>query len=72
MTKGSSTGPKASVQYVRTVRKSLDRLWEKTRGLSADVTAIYEMVSDLMSMADPEIVDTLPTHKQRKLFAEEE
>ncbi len=72
MTKAAAKGPKASIQYVRSMRKSLDRAWSRIRDSSAEIRALWEVVHDLLALTDPEIVSSLPTLEQHLIAAQEE
>ncbi len=61
MAKKASTGPKASVQYVRTLAKRLERVMDRARDTRADVRDLWEMIYAILSTLDPEICDDLPT-----------
>lgn len=67
MTKAASKGPKASVQYVRTLAKRVDRANARCRNERAELAALFELVYQLLSVLDPEIVDVLPTSRQLRI-----
>ncbi len=57
MTKASSKGPKASVQYVRTIAKRMERAGIRCRDNRAEVKDLWEILYVLMSLFDPELLD---------------
>ncbi len=57
MTKAASKGPKASIQYVRTLAKRLDRSVARGRETRHDIEELWEILYLLMSLMDPEMID---------------
>ncbi len=70
MTKAASKGPKASIQYVRTLAKRLDRIAARARDSRENVEDLWEFVYTILSTLDPEIVNAIPT-QVRARFAKQ-
>ncbi len=56
MTKAASKGPKASVQYVRTLAKRMDRANLRCREERGEVKDLWDAIYLLFSLVDPEIL----------------
>ncbi len=67
MGESSSRGPKASVQYVRTLAKRLDRVMMRGMETKKDLNDLFELVYSILSTMNPEIVAELPTQGKERL-----
>ncbi len=55
----------ASYQYTRRLSKRIDRMNDRIRRQNAEILALQEMITDVFSVLDPEIIRSLPTEQQR-------